>query len=456
MQAKPSPRHAAGLALLATGLAGGLSSPAAGGTLAVPGDYPTIQIAINIAVTGDEVVVAPGMYFETLDLGGKAITLRSSGGPDVTTVNAFGQFDSAIHAISGEGPDTVLEGLTFTGGDATFAAPEDRGGGLYINGSSPTVINCIFTLNDAIVGGGVYCNGGSPTFTDCQFLLNAADLGGGAYFNASTIDIVGSTFQQNDAVVGQGGAIRAYNGTYSITDSTFTQNTAINWGGALDLANNLSVAIERCRFLGNFCSDGGSQGRGGAIAGRGTTIKNSIFVANNAHMFGGALYSTNAASPMTVHNCTFLANVAGAGNSVVAGNVATSVVNCIAWGNTMPDPVNGNAVVSYSNIEASDPMFVNAGRVDLHLQAGSPAIDAGNTSVLTGSYPVDLDGELRAVNDPDTLDIGVPLLNLAVDMGAYEFQPSAPVSACPADLDGDDQVGITDFLQLLGAWGACP
>ncbi len=27
---------------------------------------------------------------------------------------------------------------------------------------------------------------------------------------------------------------------------------------------------------------------------------------------------------------------------------------------------------------------------------------------------------------------------------------------CPWDLDGDGTVGITDFLQLLGAWGACP
>ena len=26
---------------------------------------------------------------------------------------------------------------------------------------------------------------------------------------------------------------------------------------------------------------------------------------------------------------------------------------------------------------------------------------------------------------------------------------------CPADLDGDNQVGITDFLQLLATWGPC-
>ena len=27
---------------------------------------------------------------------------------------------------------------------------------------------------------------------------------------------------------------------------------------------------------------------------------------------------------------------------------------------------------------------------------------------------------------------------------------------CVADLDGDQTVGITDFLELLAAWGACP
>jgi len=30
------------------------------------------------------------------------------------------------------------------------------------------------------------------------------------------------------------------------------------------------------------------------------------------------------------------------------------------------------------------------------------------------------------------------------------------LAACPADLDGDGTVGVTDFLQLLAAWGPCP
>ncbi len=40
--------------------------------------YCSIQTAIDNAVDGDEIVVAPGTYFETIDFLGKAITLRSS------------------------------------------------------------------------------------------------------------------------------------------------------------------------------------------------------------------------------------------------------------------------------------------------------------------------------------------------------------------------------------------
>ena len=27
--------------------------------------------------------------------------------------------------------------------------------------------------------------------------------------------------------------------------------------------------------------------------------------------------------------------------------------------------------------------------------------------------------------------------------------------SCPADLDGDDEVGVLDFLELLSLWGPC-
>ena len=51
---------------------------------------PPCQGAIAEAMDGDEIVVAPGTYFESINLGGLSITLRSSDGPDPTIIDAQG------------------------------------------------------------------------------------------------------------------------------------------------------------------------------------------------------------------------------------------------------------------------------------------------------------------------------------------------------------------------------
>ncbi len=54
--------------------------------LDVPADHATIAEAIVAATDGDEIVVAPGLYVENLNYSGKEITIRSSGGPETTTL----------------------------------------------------------------------------------------------------------------------------------------------------------------------------------------------------------------------------------------------------------------------------------------------------------------------------------------------------------------------------------
>ena len=50
-----------------------------GGTRLVPGQYPTIQEAIDAAaVSGDTIIVSAGTYYENIDMLGKAITLTST------------------------------------------------------------------------------------------------------------------------------------------------------------------------------------------------------------------------------------------------------------------------------------------------------------------------------------------------------------------------------------------
>ena len=123
------------------------------------GGYSTIQTAINAAATsGDEIEVAPGTYNEAINFNGKPVRLYSSGGPEATIIDGTGNYH-VVQCISGEDPNTIIEGFTITGGDANGPILDDRlGGGMFNYAASPTVTNCIFIENAAIHGGGMYNN----------------------------------------------------------------------------------------------------------------------------------------------------------------------------------------------------------------------------------------------------------------------------------------------------------
>ncbi|RPJ23212.1 MAG: hypothetical protein EHM35_17500, partial [Planctomycetaceae bacterium] len=46
-------------------------------TRKVPSEYPSIQLAIQNCNNGDTVLVAPGVYYETINFSGKNITVTS-------------------------------------------------------------------------------------------------------------------------------------------------------------------------------------------------------------------------------------------------------------------------------------------------------------------------------------------------------------------------------------------
>ncbi len=120
--------------------------------ITVPGDHPTIQSAIDAAVAGDTVLVAPGTYFENINFRGKAITVESDQGPEVTIIDG-NLAGSVVTFSSGEGPASVLRGFTLQRGNAS-GIYGDYGGGVRIKGSSPTIQGNIITNNTACGSGG--------------------------------------------------------------------------------------------------------------------------------------------------------------------------------------------------------------------------------------------------------------------------------------------------------------
>ena len=142
-------------------------------TINVPGDYATIQGAINASVNGDVINIAPGTYYQSeIDPDGKAITIQGTLNKDeslATTIDAQ-QDDGVFTITSGEGDGTVIKDLEITGGKGLNEGWGTVGGGIYLENSSPIIIGCTISGNTANYGGGICCNNSSPTISSGSFI----------------------------------------------------------------------------------------------------------------------------------------------------------------------------------------------------------------------------------------------------------------------------------------------
>lgn len=197
--------------------------------LSVPGDYRTIQGAIDASSWGDIVLVSPGNYQETVTLK-RGITLQSTGGPEVTIIRGVVANGTVVWGAS----DSTISGFTITG---SFAGINNRLSG------TPTVTNNIITgntvginnrsasttiTNNTIVGNsafGIYNDYASPTITNNTIVYNGKY---GIYNNYASPKIT------NNTIVGNG-----VFGIYNNYGAPVIMNNNI-WGYMYTIYNNNS------------------------------------------------------------------------------------------------------------------------------------------------------------------------------------------------------------------------
>ncbi|MHC4501515.1 MAG: right-handed parallel beta-helix repeat-containing protein [Planctomycetota bacterium] len=248
------------------------------------GPKQTIQAAIDVAaVSGDEVIVAPTIYFENVEFLSKEIDVHSGdvNNPAGTIIDGSGS--GSVVWFENCGPDARLRGFTIRNGFA------DYGGGILCDGGSPTISDCIVEWNWALFyGGGIECFDASPTISDCIIQWNTARD------NSSLYDS------------GSGGGIDLYRSQAQIVDCIIRDNDAEVGGGAI-FSDDSSPAVSFCNINGNEAEDFGG---GISCYNSSGTIKNCFFRDNSVHSgMGGAVHFWNASSQIS--NCTIIFNTTG-------------------------------------------------------------------------------------------------------------------------------------------------
>jgi hypothetical protein len=412
-----------------------VNSPNDPGTGTSGDPFRRIQAAINYAVSGDTVVISPGIYTGSgncnLDPNGRAITIRSTNPEDAGVVaNTVIDPDGAGRGFNfhaSEDANCVLSGVTIR--NAYAVADHYNGAGIYCYNSSPTVRNCV--IRDGYAqgsGGGLWCYYSNATIINCTITGNVADYyGGGISCSFSAPLITGCTLSGNTARFA-GGGIDSGGSNPNIFNCVIVDNNA-PYGGGID-----------CYYSG--------------VA----YVVNCTLAANSADNFGGAVFCWSEGSAI-VKNSILWANSASDGSQLglAAGSTVSVIYYCDVQGGQADvyDPCE-QLVWGGGNID-SDPCFAlfapdgDPNLWDFHLQSAYGRWEPNGQSWVTDS------NTSPCIDAGDLYSdwTGEPWPNgKRINMGAYGGTGQASKNGNIADLNIDGKVNFVDFAQLGNLWGS--
>jgi parallel beta-helix repeat protein len=290
-----------------------------------------IQDAVDVAQTGDTVLVAGGVYAT----GGRAvygtmtnrvaidrcIRVESLMGPEVTIIQGYQvpgttNGDGAIRCVyltygASLSGFTLTKGATLHSGDVW----ELGGGGLWCESQASIASNCVVVGNAAAGNGGGLLGG---TLNDCTLTGNWAGLGGGGTFGG-TLNHCTLTTNSAHGAHGSGiggGAAGDWDNNCTLNNCTLTGNSANDFGGGAAGRDN-NCTLNNCTLTGNSARSSG----GGAYW---CTLNNCTLTDNSARYGGGA------AGGM-LNNCTLSDNSA---TDYGGGAESSTLYKCTLSGNS--------------------------------------------------------------------------------------------------------------------------
>ena len=359
----------------------------------VPGDYATIQEAIDAAQDGDTVLVAPVPLppVDYITFRGKAIVVTSSDGPARTIIQSSGNWcDALVRFDSGEGPSSVLEGFTIQGiyDDGSYTHCYDMPG-IYCSGSSPTIQNNIIQGHLSGGGGGIRCIGGFPIIMNNVIRRNIASNGSSLY------------------PAGYGAGIYCSDASPTIVNNVIVHNRtsgnpATGYYGGAGVASVRSNLVLRGNVI-CWNAIGGFNSFGtGVYVDYGTALLENNTIGWNS-TFGANVYGRYLDAPAIIDQCIIWIPSDWQSGYELDIDALLSYSDVNTFGG-QPPPGIGNI--------SADPEVVDPFQDDFSLLLSSPCVDAGNPADktfdrdLTGG-PRRLDGDLAG--------------GCIVDMGAIEL-----------------------------------
>lgn len=400
---------------------------AADGSPALP--FCSISEALSVAMDGDTVLIAPGVYEEELTVD-QDIELIGLGGRDEVMVDGGGVFGRTALEVP-LGADVRVEGVTLQNFENSAYVPA----GLSVRGA--------LTLVDSAV-------------VNMRGQLEVEDVEPGPN------RIIGGTFRAERTVIRDcrghlGAGLYARDASVELVDSSVLQNNAYDRGGGLFLSSTTTVVMNSTIAYNSASgqASGGNAGYGGGVEVQygSARFERSTLSINQATLGGAALYAISF-TPMTIvemESCTVFGHSSAFGTIGADSGSPGAVVlrNCWVGSPSAASPqlregvTSGghNLIDSYNPSEftpdASDVLVASATLAPLANRGGPTLTHA----LLVGDAGIDL---ANPATQPALDQRGVPVEGAGGDIGAVEATSPGTDGGCQAAPNSTGQISVTD------------